>query len=164
MMKNLILIGVIVLTQSCSLLPYQEESACKFDGLGKCLPIDRAYKEAVSGINQGGKLVNGKKNSDLFWDTGLEVNNSNNQTATLTIEQDYQNSIYKQMRKLVQQPQMPLLKPATVRRVLILPYRSKNFKQWTSATYVYYIEKQPQWTLDKVNANQVPQNTLDLYQ
>jgi hypothetical protein len=31
-----------------------------FNDLGKCLPINEAYKEAVTGKNQGGVLVNGE--------------------------------------------------------------------------------------------------------
>ncbi len=156
-MKNYFIVVLITaLSQGCSVMPYQEESSCQFNGLGKCQSIADSYEEAVTGVDQGGDLVNGNKR-----DTETLRNNTNF-TKNPTIEHDYQDAIYQRMKQLVEVQAMPLLQPALVRRVLILPYKSIDGNIWHESRHIYYIEQQPQWVLDKVN-NKHQQNLMDLY-
>lgn len=169
-MKNLniaIIALSALLAQGCSVMPYQEESSCNFNDLGKCLPIDKAYEEAITGIDQGGKKVNGEvkeATDNLFWSTDSnKVVDISKLKSSKTNEESYQVAIYQKMQQLVDQKEMPILAPAVVRRVLILPYRSQDSKVWNEARHVYYIEELPHWTLDKITPNQQPSNSLNLF-
>lgn len=163
--------ATLLVLNGCSVTPYKEESACQFNGLGKCLPIDKAYKEAVTGIDQGGNLVNGN--------TKVKLNNNNADNKMSSQEsidnhlsaqgQNYvgnaTNSVYKKTQELITQAQMPLLKPAVVRRVLILPYTDKDASQWFEPRHAYYIEDKPQWALDMQILNKAfdKHNQVDLF-
>lgn len=158
-MKKYFNISIIVLSailQGCSITPYQEESSCKFGDLGKCLPIDKAYKEAVTGISQGGDNVNGKKSTPI-------ITQFTNKSLDTTPYSDYQNATYQKIKKMIKSEEMPLLQPAVVRKVLILSYSSKDLGIWYEPRSVYYIEKTPQWTLDKFNVRNKQDKQISLY-
>ena len=166
-MKNIILLALVIFAQSCSVMPYKEQSSCHFNDLGKCLPINEAYKEAVTGKNQGGVLVNGKTNS--------VPKNAPIVNKTQSLKNNDQSNIYTKIQTMVKQESMPLLKPAVVRRILIMPYQSKDAQIWNGSRHVYYIEQKPRWLLSKANktnkdnktnkANKAnrAQNYLDIY-
>ena len=148
---------ITVITQGCSIMPYQEESSCKFNGLGKCLPIDKAYKEAVTDVDQGGIFVNGKirntKINAVNDKRAIDVNNGKSQNQL----------IYQKTQNLVNPIEVPLLKPAIVHRVFINSYKSADSKIWHEATNVYYIEQQPQWALDLVEKHKETQGSFNLF-
>ncbi|SHN89537.1 hypothetical protein BHECKSOX_2008 [Bathymodiolus heckerae thiotrophic gill symbiont] len=169
-MKHLniaIMVLTTLLVQSCSVMPYQEESSCKFNNLGKCLPIDKAYEEAITGIDQGGKKVNGEvedATDNLFWSANNDkIADISKLRSSKADKESYQSAIYQKMQKLVDQKEMPILAPAVVQRVLILPYRSNDSKVWNEARHIYYIEELPRWTLDGYAPNQQPSNSLNLF-
>lgn len=166
-------VGLTLFTLSgcSSLMPYQEESACRFNGLGKCLSIDKAYKEAVTGIDQGGNLVNGQTNTSSL--NNLNADNqipseglaSSNLSAQGQANERFFDLFYKKTKALINQSNTPLLKPAVVRRVLILPYTNQNSSQWFEPRYVYYIEDKPRWELDAQMLNNASdmQNQVNLF-
>ncbi len=155
-MKNKLFITlmIVISTQGCSIMPYQEESLCRFNDFGKCVTIDRAYKEAVTGIDQGGKLVSGgsrtMRNKQIEKQAGGNI--------------DLKNQMIYQDTKNLMNPteKIPLLQPAVVRRVFINAHKSIDSSIWYEPKNVYYIEKQPKWTLDFSKENNTS-NTLNLF-
>ena len=50
---NILTVCVVGLS-GCSMLPYENDYSCRFkDNYGKCISVDKAYKEAVTGESQG---------------------------------------------------------------------------------------------------------------
>ena len=143
-----IALTLAMLSGCSSLMPYQEESACRFNGMGKCLSIDKAYIEAVTGMDQGGNQVNGEDSEEV-------LPSPQNVDTTFTSAQAIADStklaqalIYQHTQALVGKTETPILKPAVVRRVLILPYTDKDSTQWFESRHAFYIEEKPQWALD----------------
>ena len=153
--KLFITIAIAITAQGCSIMPYQEESSCKFDGLGKCLPIDKAYKEAITGVDQGGTLVNG-----AVQNSSIETDDKQPYVDDIELKNQL---IYQQTQSLVNPVEMPLLQPAVVQRVFINAHRSEDFNMWHEAKRVYYIETQPHWTLSPVKTHQNNHNTFNLF-
>ena len=159
-MKTKLLIATAIITtlQGCSIMPYQEESACSFNDLGKCLPIDKAYKEAITGIDQGGALVNGEKQENIV---NAVVNGQVFNIDDATLENQL---IYKKTKSLVRSTEIPLLKPAVVRRVFINSYKTTDSSIWHEPKNIYYIEQQPQWSLEQLKIHKPSQDIFNLYQ
>ncbi|MCP3922830.1 MAG: TraV family lipoprotein [Desulfobacterales bacterium] len=105
-MKKLILILFIFLLSSCAsiLNPYEDEFDCNSKaGKGKCSNVEKAYKSSLN--NGEEEKIKPEKN----------------------ISQNIYN-LYKfqKLAGIIEQQNPPVVIPAEVRRVLILPYKSNN--------------------------------------
>ena len=58
-MKRLLLIpSLVLLASGCSLMPYEDEFACRMkNNLGKCISVSEAYEEAVTGVEKAPFMV-----------------------------------------------------------------------------------------------------------
>jgi hypothetical protein len=139
-------------------MPYQEESQCLYNDFGKCIPIDIAYKEARTGQDFGGTKVNGNSEESLLnnFNNFFDNNNNNNNNH-------YRQEIYNKQKQLIRDSKTPLLAPAQVYRVLVLPYKSQDSSIWHEPKYVYYVEQEPKWVLDEINIPQAGGDMFDLF-
>ncbi len=59
--SNGILIAIVLLTGACGTTPYREEFACALqDDYGKCIDVQGAYQEAVTGVDSGAARLSRK--------------------------------------------------------------------------------------------------------
>lgn len=128
----LILALIPALMQACSVMPYKESSSCQYNDLGKCISISDAYSEAI-------KKPQSLNNASL----DAQANN-----YSLTSTQNYQDLLHKKIQSIISLNEIPLLRPAVVRRVLINSYKSDDSRTWSEPRHIYYIEKTPQWIFD----------------
>jgi hypothetical protein len=124
-------------------MPYQEVSACQMNNFGKCISIDKAYQEAITGKDQGGTKINGEnetpaeasedfypeKEEDLFLPSKRELN-------------------YQKIQKITpaNKAPIPLVVPAKIHRVFI-NRRTEDNVHYESFN-VFYIDSPAKWSLD----------------
>lgn len=143
----------LALLAGCSMLPYENEFSCsRTDQYGKCLNLEKAYQESVTGQSQGEPMVPASKQTS-------KQKKSNGQThpeapaapTTALLPKplsDYQSARYRTLTDLLQQPKKPMLRPPVTVRTLILSYSDRDRKQRLYLPrYVYSILEDPQWLM-----------------
>ena len=146
-----LLIIMALLCSGCSwLMPYEEDFACRLkDNYGKCVSVEEAYEEAVTGESQGEFLRKSdyeeEENSDS--ETGTTANHSTEKQTNKEFT-TYRQNMYNELSELIEDPITPMLKPPKTIRTLILPYSAKNEKvRLFMPRYVYSIVDDPRWVL-----------------
>ena len=148
---RLILIPMMFsVVSGCSLLPYENKFSCsRTDKYGKCISMEGAYKESVTGESQGDYLVpaskqkgSGKKrqsgNDNV---SGADGNEQSEYTQ-------YQVESFRKMKGLLKSPKTPVLRPPVTVRTLVLSYSDRNRKsRLYMPRYVYSIIQDPQWVM-----------------
>lgn len=131
------LLGVSLLVFGCSSVvnPYSGDFTCPLAEQGKCVSIPTAYEESVKG-------------KPLTLDEGKEVKKEGDSV----IESEYRDALFQRLNKLLREPKTPLLAPPKIVRVMILPYRSGQGKEFYSARYVYVLVEDPQWILQNITS------------
>jgi len=130
--------------------PYEENFKCRTrDDAGKCIDTSSAYKEArfpdvdnaseTSCTNVSGDTIPCPPATTA--ESGIRTN-INQLTA--------QNSRYKALTELMQEPDKPMLEPPKVMRVLMLPYKGENDELFMTR-YVYLKLKESQWVLTDIS-------------
>ncbi len=134
--------GLFVIALSgCSILnPYESKSMCPTrDNFGKCVSMMEAYESTDEGKGKADK-------------SGKEVVATGTQAQTNTPtakhadpnELAYRSALYKEMTDLLRAPKTPLVKPPTVRRVLIMPYQDGALYM---PRFIYVMIDKPSWIL-----------------
>ncbi|MCJ7603930.1 MAG: type IV conjugative transfer system lipoprotein TraV [Desulfobulbaceae bacterium] len=156
--------------------PYEENFKCRTrDDAGKCIDTPSAYKEArfpdadneseTSCMNANGDTIPcsgasndsktctdsdgaaipcppaGTDGSNIIV-TKVSKTNINQLTA--------QNSRYKALTELLEEPDRPMLEPPKIMRVLMLPYKGENDELFMTR-YIYLKLKEAQWVLTDIN-------------
>jgi conjugal transfer pilus assembly protein TraV len=133
--------------------PYEENFRCRTkDDAGKCIDTPSAYKEArfpnVDGTNtdtvctkNGDKIPCPNIPDNNITITKVSKNNSNQLTA--------QDSRYKVLTELLEEPDKPMLEPPKIMRVLMLPYKGESDELFMTR-YVYLKLKESQWILTDI--------------
>ncbi len=131
-----LLVNMLVLSGCSWLVPYDEEFSCKLkDNYGKCVSVEQAYEEAVSG-------------EDIYPDMGKGKDESAGKKAVKSPYTQYRSALYQELKELVDDPETPMLRPAKTIRTLIIPYSAKNQKKTLYGTrYVYSIIDDPVFVL-----------------
>ena len=135
----------ILALSGCSLLPYQNEFSCrKTDDFGKCISVDEAYKEAVTGESEHPTLQPKKSKWRFFGKRDEQAPEAPERASDLAYSQ-YRSQVYREMATLIEAPRTPMLKPAKTIRTLILNYSpdSQN-KVFYMPRYVYSIIDDPE--------------------
>ncbi len=153
-MHSLLMGGaLVILFSGCSIFPYEENFACEaFNDYGRCLDVNGAYEVAVSGEKQGLKI---EKNGAVN-DGAEEAKNKAKQQEKTGIEVkaqppylDYRASVYQKMKRMVANPETPMVKQPDVIRTLVLNY--KNNKGPGNPLYmhrfIYFFGSDPEWVL-----------------
>ena len=131
----------------CSMLPYENDYSCHLkDNYGKCISVESAYKEAVTGESQGEAMKPRSKQ-------GFRNRQKNNENIQISKNlgnayDNYRDRTYQQLGEIIKKPNTPLLQPPKVIRTLVVSY-SPSTKQDTlyMPRYVYTVIQDPKWVL-----------------
>lgn len=130
-----ILFAAAVLAGCSALNPYRSEFTCPQMENGKCVGVDAAYDESL------------KKNaatSSTRVDVGvLEKTAGASPSKTYLM---YREEVNRKLAALLRKSITPLVAPAQVIRVLILPYRGEGGELFMSR-YVYLFADEPRWIM-----------------
>ncbi len=133
----LVLTGVAALACGCSTVgeavnPYGSSFRCEMTQNGKCISMTGAYQESLQPVDGG----NGKKGKDKAG----ELRNQGVQETT------YQDSLFRKLSGLLEEPNTPVIAPPKVMRVLLLPYKGAD-KELFMYRYAYFVVDDYTWVL-----------------
>ena len=157
-MRKLALVGAAGLMSGCALFnPYDSEFKCSAtDDYGRCVDVDEAYADALAGRKVQRRLRDRKSSADDDQTVADQTAREAQQAASYSA---YKDAEYREMRKLLDQPVTPLVKPPKVLRTLITAYPSNERTLYTPR-YVFYFADEGKFVLgDYLNA--APGNTPD---
>ncbi len=107
--------------------PYEEDFRCRTrDEAGSCLDTAAAYQEARLPVSPEGEPI--------ATDAQVEA----------------QNSRYRVLAELLEEPETPLLQPPKVLRVLLLPYRGEDNELFMTR-YAFLEVERAQWVLTEMS-------------
>jgi len=127
-----LLIAASLLSSGCAIInPYESDFSCPDTFHGKCISVQGAYDEALSGKDDNyAKPVNnciGGDCPDMGENGRLPVVEAG---AAGTIESRnynaYRSALYNRYDKLLREPQTPVVAPPKVMRILLLPYKGQD--------------------------------------
>lgn len=163
-MKRAVLILLAMVTSACSVLPYEEEFACSRNRTyGKCISVEGAYDEAVTGIEQGSVITKdgaqpikpSKKSTKVIADPDQPIPESETYS-------NYRAEHYDQLRALVSAPKTPIVKKPVEARTLILSYSPSSQKnRLYMPRYIYSIHQPAEFVLGQYLLES-QENSLDL--
>jgi conjugal transfer pilus assembly protein TraV len=143
--KNVFSILAIILCAICFggcsaiVSPYKSEFQCPIVDKGKCVSVQTAYKESVDN-----PLV--KSSDETSCETCDDQEKADAKAETPNLEYKYQDSLYKKLASLIEQPSTPIVVPPDVVRVLILSYTGSD-NELFGYRYVYFFATQPEWVI-----------------
>lgn len=147
-MKKILILGLTILISACSILPYEEEFACSRNKtFGKCISVDGAYDEAVTGNEQGSVITkDGVKPNKAK--KAVKVSAQDQQIPESETYRNYRSEHYDQLRALVSAPKTPIVKKAVEARTLILSYSPNSQRnRLYMPRYVYSIHQPAEFVL-----------------
>lgn len=143
-MKKLLLVSAVGLLSGCSIFtPYDSEFMCSAtDDYGRCVDVNGAYNEALAGSKNPPR----RKGKTPVDDEAAAAADAAQQASQAASYSAYKDSEYREMRKLLDQPVTPLVKPPKVLRTLITAYPSSQRTLYTPR-YVFYFADEGQFVL-----------------
>lgn len=130
--------------------PYSEKFDCKNSDHGQCVHPDRAYADAVAGVasKSDPRVTNDRAMlRDQARDKGKAMGRSGGNTAGPAYG-SYRDSVYQELKGLIEAPVTPMLKPARTVRTLILPYADRQRPdRLYMPRYVYSVIDKPVWVV-----------------
>ncbi len=143
MYKLFLALVTMAILSACSTVgdavnPYKSNFNCPYKESGRCVSMTGAYNES----RQAPPPMDNGKTVAACPPGGpcpLVAVPSANETA-------YQESVYKKLTGLLEEPATPLIAPPKVMRVLLLPY--KNGKDLYMYRYAYFVVDDFRWVLD----------------
>lgn len=171
-MKKIIFSMLLLsLLSGCSIInPYEENFRCRTrDDAGKCVSTPSAYNEAryspdsstavKTCMNSNGETVPcpGQDTSNCVNENGDSVDCSSDKAIKVVVQPPVvnpnklsaQNSRYKALAELLDEPDKPMLEPPKIMRVLLLPYKGEGDELFMTR-YVYLKLKDSQWVLTDI--------------
>ncbi len=139
---------------SCALVPYEEQFACEAtDDYGRCVSVQGAYHEALTGQAQGAKIRRKRSGDDNEAPRDGEINPAEAPSGEAGGEQSsyqsYRSSVYQKLKRMVKAPVTPMVKPPQIVRTLVLNYQSEMAgNPLFMHRYVYFFADEPSWVLD----------------
>ncbi|MBU1161960.1 MAG: TraV family lipoprotein [Proteobacteria bacterium] len=131
----IVLICVMILSfTGCASVfnPYQEEYQCPDTYKGKCVSMKTAYNESIEGVKYNKE--DGKENPLV------KSNNHKSNNA----QDEYQKRLYKKLADIIEEPEVPVVIPPKILRVLILSY-TNNDNDMYGHRFVYILAQEPKW-------------------
>jgi len=149
--RTAILLLSLALLPACTAIgsamsPYSEKFSCKNSDHGQCIHPERAYADAVSGRTSKSdpKVTNGRKMAAS--NTAIASPRPKGTSGTPYL--GYRDSIYQELKGLVEAPVTPMLRPGRTIRTLILPYADRQRPdRLYMPRYIYSILDKPQWVV-----------------
>jgi conjugal transfer pilus assembly protein TraV len=132
--------------------PYPEKFGCKNSDHGVCIAPDRAYQDAVAGraSKSDPTVTNDKKllhthSSEL---AAASPRAPHGKASPPPAFAGYRDSVYAELRSLLDQPATPMLKAPRTVRTLILPYADRQRPdRLYMPRYVWSILEGPEWVV-----------------
>lgn len=128
--------------------PYSEKFDCKNKDHGQCIHPEKAYEDAVAGVasKSDPAVTNDKK---MLRSTAAEASDSRSRpVAVANAYGSYKDSVYRELKGLIDAPVTPMLKPARTVRTLILPYADRQRPdRLYMPRYVYSVVDKPVWVV-----------------
>ena len=145
-------IGTALLLSGCATMgslmsPYSEKFSCKNDDHGQCIHPERAYEDAVAGVpsKSDPKVTNDPK---MLRDQPSARAQRGGRVGLPIAYGSYRDSVYQELKGLIEAPVTPMLKPARTVRTLILPYADRQRPdRLYMPRYVYSIVDKPVWVV-----------------
>lgn len=152
------LITVLMLISACGTLPYREDFACALqDDYGKCIDVEGAYLEAVTGADSGaprlspdGKAVEPLQSSANQMAGPMAAVDVQGSTSSPNADAygAYRAALYQEMQSLLAQPATPVVRAPRTVRTLILSYQDRDDKKRLyMPRYVFSIVEGPSFVL-----------------
>jgi conjugal transfer pilus assembly protein TraV len=137
----------VPLLQGCAAVgsmmsPYSEKFSCKNDDHGQCIHPERAYEDAVAGAVS-------KSDPRVTTGAAKAANTAARRKGAATVGYEgYRDSVYRELKGLIDEPVTPMLKPARTVRTLILPYADRTRPdRLYMPRYVYSVLDRPVWVV-----------------
>lgn len=135
-------------TMGSLMSPYSEKFSCKNDDHGQCIHPSQAYEDAVAGVASKSDPTVTNDRKLLRDETAAKRGKSGARTASASAFVSYRDSIYQELKGLIEAPVTPMLKPARTVRTLILPYADRQRPdRLYMPRYVYSIVDKPVWVV-----------------
>lgn len=152
-MQVKIIAGLLSLLTVGGCTSYQNSSSCPMaDKYGKCINVEKAYEEAVTGVSQGEPMVpkSKQKKSPAGCTAKPGANEALDEQSQSLAFEDYQARSYQSLAKQLDNPNRPLLLPPKTVRTLVLSYSSEGSKtRFFMPRFVYSIVQDTQWVGDQ---------------
>lgn len=129
--------------------PYSEKFSCKNSDHGQCIHPEKAYDDAVAGHRPRSDPAVTRDKKLLREPGGLSANAPQaDGKVGPSAYAGYRDSVYRELKGLIDQPVTPMLKPAQAVRTLILPYADRQRPdRLYMPRYVYSILDRPSWVV-----------------
>lgn len=137
-------------TIGSAMSPYAEKFSCKNDDHGQCIHPDKAYADAVAGrpSRSDPAVTNDRK---MLRGTGATDRKGTVPRGRATVAgafEGYRDSVYQELKGLIEAPVTPMLKPSRGVRTLILPYADRQRPdRLYMPRYVYSVLDKPVWVV-----------------
>lgn len=151
-LKVLALVGALFMSSGCSALisGYDSEFQCPNTNKGKCVSVQKAYRESIQGSTEDNPLVKEhpaeQKAAEAQQCDNCKEGASQPVTQAKTPHYRYRDTLYKKLSSMITKPSTPLVVPPEVVRVLILSYTGSN-NELFSYRYVYFFATEPKWII-----------------
>lgn len=155
MHRNFLILPLIaILCSGCAFMfPYEKEFACKRGtNMGKCIDSMKAYEESTSG----------EQRHEFAQPASKQKKKSKKEEVTDSLKpapssgyQQYKDSEYRQISKVLDKPITPILKKPQVLQILVLPYRTHNGTQLNGNRYVHVIMEDSAFILGDVMSKKI---------
>ncbi len=150
MLKKLGIVVSLIFFSGCAILnPYHESFTCGKTPNGKCVSVTAAYNESL-GIPPQTNGVSGEVPKPLGNVVPQGVPPLPPAIMPISAAGGYQSLVLARLSELLSEPSPPMLAPAQVLRVLILPYKGRESALFMER-YVYLIMDQPKWVFGESN-------------
>lgn len=137
-----------------ALSPYPEKFSCKNSDHGQCIHPEQAYADAQAGrpSRSDPSVTIDKALLKDGQDTGQRPSNRGGKrpsgTSASTPYLGYRDSVYRELKGLIDAPVTPMLRPGRSVRTLILPYADRERPdRLYMPRYVYSMVETPRWVV-----------------
>jgi len=140
----------------CSALvsPYSTTFQCPDSDKGKCVSVKTAYDESVDAnpLVKNPPCEDCKKAKQDHDEKQKADTEAFSQPLVNKVKYKYEDSLYKKLTSIIEQPDTPIVIPPDVVRVLIPSYTGTN-NELFSTRYVYFFATDPQWSISTTKEN-----------
>ncbi|HBA58625.1 MAG: hypothetical protein CL602_01590 [Alteromonas sp.] len=159
----LVVIGLIGLSGCSSLIPYEEEFACKRpDNMGKCINTEQAYEEARSGnsVTPFAKPVSKREEEEEDSDAETRPTLNLHLASPNYGYSQYLDANYRETAKLLKSGITPVLSNGDTIKIVLVPNRVTD-KMLLSERIMYVIIEEPEFIMgDYLIEKKAPISTL----
>ena len=125
----MLVLFLFLAAQGCSsIMPYSGNFTCPKTANGKCMSVSDAYEESLKKVPQANQVNGAKDNRSVPEDSA------------------YKKELLKKLAGLLKEPTTPMVRPATVMRVLFTYYPGDEAELY-SYRYAYFFADTPAFVL-----------------